>query len=1182
MLFMLLLIAPSSAILNTKTYDAVNKEVTIKDWLGLSGYLTLKLLSNTEQCLSNDCEAVLKLTPAQDMKPDDAIGKAIKFVGTGGYDLTSKVTYSVSVEQTTITKREMPVWGTCDDEKEINKTTGKPVQYPCKTGTKEESTSRTDLVSLHDMDTLKAKTDYIIHIKGTKPTDVFVDWQIEAGGIKIPELAWWNSSWVKKKDLVVYNPDATPRNKEVFIYYLNDTDITSQANAMFADLRIVNDTGGVVPHQLIYYRQNLTADAILWVSNYLPATTGVNYSIYYNNTAATLATNVTLFDRYDFFENSTIDFNGDGRGVFNTYDSWSKLAQNKTATKAPAGTDSIQSLDTRGSDATADNNAITIDLPFKVSWWANEGGTTVSQIMGAFQASAGNRHGMWARYTLPYILTETDGGTTMVASTSYLDSYEKWYWFAYEVNATGEYYFYRNETGIYLIASEITAAAEKFGDTGAWSMGTPALGTHAIFDNLLISHLTNINDWNEYVTSSYVTVSPEQTGTVAGVLTVSLSSPANGYKTKDTSTFFNCSAVAGTGNTLKNATLTIYTASGGTTSYFEAIAGNPTNYQLNRTQPLSENGAHKWNCKFEDSTGLAWATNRTFTIDNVVPVVNVIAPVNGTTFTSWHLPLNVTLNATSTDATIGLDACWWSNISNTKVYPCNTAIGINFTSGSHNIYFYANDTLNNTNSGNSTTFFINYVNETAEYTNPIPTDAVNVIAMNISANAIANLSGTLWYNGTAYTTATYSTGAGISLVTIIPHTSLTSTATKTFYWNYTFNGLDSHLSNNYTQIINALNLSYCNPPGIAALNFTLANELTFEGLKADFKVDFRLWQTNPSGATNISFIESGASSYYFCLNNESDSFFIDADIKYGGNDPLVNRYYYLRNLNITNNTQTYMLYTLDNGNSTTFKVNVLTAQREAFAGGIVKVLKQYIGLNDFKNMEECLTDNEGNCLVHLVNNIGVYKFVIERSGTIWFESLPKALSCNTGLEVCSASVIMSAVSNNLYQQYATYDGVQYYVNYNNNTRMLTYFWNDPTGKTQRGNLQIIDVMHLGKNLTLLNHTSVGATGAITFNFTGYNGTYLINAYIGQSPDGMVAQFWLDTIATGGTWGLFGLFFGLLIVLVLYFINIWSPRAAIIGGFVGIVLTMVSGLWVFSTSLLMGTAIIILLQLWRMR
>ena len=92
----ILLIAPASAILNVKDYNAATNTITIKDWMGLSSYETVKFIS--ENYGLTDMEVIQDITPAQDMTPLDAFGK-IEFISALNKDFTdAKIKYDVIYE----------------------------------------------------------------------------------------------------------------------------------------------------------------------------------------------------------------------------------------------------------------------------------------------------------------------------------------------------------------------------------------------------------------------------------------------------------------------------------------------------------------------------------------------------------------------------------------------------------------------------------------------------------------------------------------------------------------------------------------------------------------------------------------------------------------------------------------------------------------------------------------------------------------------------------------------------------------------------------------------------------------------------------------------------------------------------------------------------------------------------
>lgn len=139
----------------------------------------------------------------------------------------------------------------------------------------------------------------------------------------------------------------------------------------------------------------------------------------------------------------------------------------------------------------------------------------------------------------------------------------------------------------------------------------------------------------------------------------------------------------------------LYYGSGLYPSSFVAIAANNTNitnssiYQWSTS--LVADGTYTIKLEGNDTFNQSFIDTTQVTINNP-PRVNIYSPVNGSTYTS----INVSLTYFVVDGSI--DSCRYS-IDGTlnSIINCTNATIVNLSEGLHNLTFYANDSVNNTN-----------------------------------------------------------------------------------------------------------------------------------------------------------------------------------------------------------------------------------------------------------------------------------------------------------------------------------------------------------------------------------------------------------------------------------------------------------------------------------------------------
>ena len=126
----------------------------------------------------------------------------------------------------------------------------------------------------------------------------------------------------------------------------------------------------------------------------------------------------------------------------------------------------------------------------------------------------------------------------------------------------------------------------------------------------------------------------------------------------------------------------------------------------NWTGISASGGSNTWMVYINDTSGALNTSVVTFNVDATYPDINIIFPINNTTYTDYGIEINYTFSETSPGT------CWWTNNTGTNNYslnPCGTNVtGKTWGPGENIIEVYINDTIGNENSS-SVTFTINNV-----------------------------------------------------------------------------------------------------------------------------------------------------------------------------------------------------------------------------------------------------------------------------------------------------------------------------------------------------------------------------------------------------------------------------------------------------------------------------------------
>lgn len=178
----------------------------------------------------------------------------------------------------------------------------------------------------------------------------------------------------------------------------------------------------------------------------------------------------------------------------------------------------------------------------------------------------------------------------------------------------------------------------------------------------------------------------------ASQVTTTLNSPIDYYNSTSKSITFNCSANTTSGH-IANISLWLNITGNWILNQTVVFSSGSEN-SIQVTKNIPEGLNYKWTCiAYDNSTSNAWATNRTFTVDTILPLIsaNILNPV-------IYVPSdNITVNYTITD--LNLASCWYNYNSINISFACLSGINnvTNITSISPNtiIMLYANDTAGN-------------------------------------------------------------------------------------------------------------------------------------------------------------------------------------------------------------------------------------------------------------------------------------------------------------------------------------------------------------------------------------------------------------------------------------------------------------------------------------------------------
>jgi len=573
---------------------------------------------------------------------------------------------------------------------------------------------------------------------------------------------------------------------------------------------------------------------------------------------------------------------------------------------------------------------------------------------------------------------------------------------------------------------------------------------------------------------------------------------------------------------------------------------NNTNYTFSKSLI---DGAYNWSCiGYDNATQSASTTARYFTIDSIAPLFTVYSPTDPQL--SYNLPVNVSLNVTTTD--LNLASCWYftSDSASNITYTCNALANVLFATGGNKvIYVWANDTLGNYNS-TSISFLLNYLTPSVNYTTPIIEGDPNRIYFNVSASSISSISANLTYNSSTYTMGVYSSNSTNAIL----YKDLTAPlvyaeTTQQFYITYDING-GTNTTSNYTQsVYNIPSLVVQNTTcSDMALNFTLKDEETLTDLNGQFDYNFYY-----GTSTNNTFIRSfgtinNTNVLYVCINSTiSNAWKLgEGSIFYNTPTHVDRRYYLFTNMTLSNSLTNITLYDLLSADQTSFKLEVEDTSLNPYVEKYTTLVRWYPALNEYNVVDMGLTDETGSTVIHVRTEDVDYRIgVYERNGTLIKLANPIRMVCL--VSPCTYTLRISPSDID----YTSFLNVDYTFDFNETTGMWTFIFSDSSQLTTEMNLTVYRIT--GTSIYPVCSSAVsGFSGAVTCNTSIYTGTLQGVVQRMASPPVPIAQK-IVTIGTTAFSSTFGLWLSMILAIPIIFIFAFmTPVGAIIGGIIALI------------------------------
>lgn len=596
---------------------------------------------------------------------------------------------------------------------------------------------------------------------------------------------------------------------------------------------------------------------------------------------------------------------------------------------------------------------------------------------------------------------------------------------------------------------------------------------------------------------------------------VTLNSPANNYISPTNLVTFNATATVTGGATLTN--MSLWDNSTGTWKLNQTniLTGTANTSTFTNSYPNAQ--SILWGIQACDSDGACgFSENRTVLIDTTAPSISITYPtgvLNGLV-NGQSLQLNYSVSDTN------LQTCWreYNGVNTTIVSCANTTF--TYVNGVNSIRVYANDSVGNLNYDDQTWIQGLTINSLEYNVNTYETSD-ETFRLNITSEISSlSISGTLWYNGTAYTSTVIPSGTNnYTLFNSLAMPLSTSATNRSFFFQITqYNGTGQSTINTsvYWQNAGLINLQRCNTTfSNTFINFTAYDEETLVRVRDfSFKGTINYWLGNGNSYKNLSINENYINETSLCASPADKTFIINANIEYGdNNDTYLTKNYLLNNYNITNQTTNISLYMLDATKSTTFILKVQDTSQNPVADTYIHIQRYFPGTNSYETVQISKTNDDGKTVGfyqtetvtyrHLLYNENGTLLLQTSDGKVFAESVPYTIIFTIG----SAPQIPWKDLEVLTQLSSS-------IGYNNNTKIANFTYVDTSTIFESARFLVEKSWLNQSNQVICNVTSISSAEILTCNLASYNGTMIGYGFI--TRDGIETLVELDSWVVGST------------------------------------------------------------------
>jgi len=521
--------------------------------------------------------------------------------------------------------------------------------------------------------------------------------------------------------------------------------------------------------------------------------------------------------------------------------------------------------------------------------------------------------------------------------------------------------------------------------------------------------------------------------------------------------------------------------------------------------------------------------------------------INGTQLENITLSINGVINETKNISGIINESIFIGKLNNTGQY------NISITTCNNESLCVSNE--------NRTFLIQNYLEDNIVYPNSTISGNLETFTLQLNLSSGTTLtSSSFIFDGASYNPTITSLGSNrYNLTSQITIPVVTTTTNKTFYWNFDLSTGENANSTFTNTSVGLIGIDSCITSANKIFTFTMIDEDNLTELLTG-NIDISLTVKNKDNGAlveqyNDSIIYSSSSKPSICINNLGSEDYVMDVLIHHYSDGYVNKYRQKQeeSLNAGLLGQNITLYNLKNTTSQTFNIIVTgSTLSNGNRGLLVEAQRKYIASNNFNLVEGFQTDNQGQTLLHLVEEDEIYNFIISYNNVVLSSFNNYRVKCqNKFAGQCSIILSLSQSTANPIN-YESYGNVSltYLFDVVNHILYETF----TTSDANNHNVTQVVTQFIQSNTTLCTNSLIASSGTLTCTIpTVYqNTTFEVRTY----SDGTLIDTKLFTQGENLNFQGADIFIELLMFSALVMLMLAHPILIILGSILGLIMPLI--------------------------